>query len=858
MSLNTTATIDIEGFEGVMMLLGFLTSEGLVLGEMLLGMSAASEPVSVLYRAIGVYGVCGLGWLSLGYGIARGHNGEVMGVSEVFLSSNGPPAAAEYLSFLVSFSAVSYSAAILSSACVDRTSIASLFPSVFFYSIFVFPTLLLWTSGPNGWLKNIFDTSFLDYSHAAVIHIASGMCCLIISWLSGPRILPGTIDIFSEQGQQISHSLSSCYYSSFANLFIWSSWPTWGLSNNPETSFLNFFISTSLSCSSSVCCCCILSFVDAGNYNLYRLQRSVVSGLVAIQSSSAFIPFEFSPVVGALSCLVFHVLSAVFKKWRFDDVLDVVAVHGGCGVLGVVCAGLFADGQLVEKTLGKPSDGGLTSGNPVQLGVQLLGLCVLVAWVGVSFGVFAKLLDKVVPFKQSDLVLRRGVDIDNHHTSGYAAMVKAEREFHDGLSIIGKMENFLDALIDFNTDSAQELLTSCNTSGLQELLNTTKYYTNYVPQHLLNNTRTCHLVEPPKGMGCIVQTDIQSSTLLWSFTTEMAQALRKHNKVMRSVIQEFEGYEVKTIGDSFIICFSTASQAVRFCLKAQMRLLETRWPPLVMQHEECTAVFSPDGKLVSGGLGVRMGVHKGEVTPECDAFSNRAEYFGVVPRTASEMEHLSTGGFIIITEDVYDEVKGLREVTDANCRILNSVDKRYSKNIFGLMPLELASNFKGMLERLSVRWKSAQKVMTTDKLSHKATIVAIRSRNMELCSLGFLANLENIVSIHDGVVNQVFGSTLMLSYNTMKPNGNHLESAFRSLGNISLDLTTEGTNAGVSVGPVSSRMTHFLSDSRQCAIRGSFPRSLAMRMRWRGPLQVTRRTSKRTHCIATSAARCDC
>ncbi len=72
------------------------------------------------------------------------------------------------------------------------------------------------------------------------------------------------------------------------------------------------------------------------------------------------------------------------QRLKYDDTLDVFGVHGVGGILGTLLAGVFATGA-VSATAASP-DGlrGLIDGNPAQLGIQLAGVVVTVAWCAVA------------------------------------------------------------------------------------------------------------------------------------------------------------------------------------------------------------------------------------------------------------------------------------------------------------------------------------------------------------------------------------------------------------------------------------------------------------------------------------------
>eukprot|EP00658_Telonema_sp_P-2_P049567 TRINITY_DN3770_c0_g1_i1.p1 TRINITY_DN3770_c0_g1~~TRINITY_DN3770_c0_g1_i1.p1 ORF type:complete len:1021 (-),score=118.48 TRINITY_DN3770_c0_g1_i1:7-3069(-) len=76
-------------------------------------------------------------------------------------------------------------------------------------------------------------------------------------------------------------------------------------------------------------------------------------------------------------------------------------------------------------------------------------------------------------------------------------------------------------------------------------------------------------------------TDIQSSTTLWARVPEaMAASVDAHHELLRECVSVYNGYEVKTIGDSFMVAFKTADAATKFALGVQIKLFNYHlWGP---------------------------------------------------------------------------------------------------------------------------------------------------------------------------------------------------------------------------------------------------------------------------------------
>jgi Amt family ammonium transporter len=104
--------------------------------------------------------------------------------------------------------------------------------------------------------------------------------------------------------------------------------------------------------------------------------------------------------------------AAVQWKHRIgvDDTLDAFAVHGVGGLLGAVLTGVFCV---------TPVAGLLSSGDPTQLGKQLLGVLAAVLWAGIGTFVLAKMVDARWGLRVTDQQERDGLDISIHGERGY-------------------------------------------------------------------------------------------------------------------------------------------------------------------------------------------------------------------------------------------------------------------------------------------------------------------------------------------------------------------------------------------------------------------------------------------------------
>ena len=149
----------------------------------------------------------------------------------------------------------------------------------------------------------------------------------------------------------------------------------------------------------------------------------------------------------------------------------------------------------------------------------------------------------------------------------------------------------------------------------------------------------------PTGTVTLVFTDIQGSTMLWErFKSSFKDLLDLHNQIMRDVIAQHDGYEVKTEGDAFMVAFNHAIDAVKFCLNSQIALHNAPWPEALLEPEDLKDIAGISANGLFRGLRVRMGIHTGEPRCERDPLSGRMDYFGTVVNRAARVGHVGHGG----------------------------------------------------------------------------------------------------------------------------------------------------------------------------------------------------------------------
>src|SRR5580692_10843152 len=246
----------------------------------------------------------------------------------------------------------------------------------------------------------------------------------------------------------------------------------------------------------------------------------------------------------------------------------------------------------------------------------------------------------------------------------------------------------------------------------------------------------------PSGTITLLFSDIAGSTRLWeSGPDAMAMALRRHDEIMRSVIEGAGGYVFKTVGDAFCAAFETAQQAVAAAVHAQLDLNQQEWP-------------------TERPVRVRIALHTG-VCEERDG-----DYFGPTVNRVARLEAIAHGGQTVASGPTADLVDGslpervrLRDLGMHRLRDLGRPEHVFQVEVAGLPasfpPLEsldspdLPNNLPGLLSTFVGR--SAELAAIRGLLTESRLLTLTGAGGCGKTRLALQAAAEQLDQAPDGV-----------------------------------------------------------------------------------------------------------
>jgi len=162
-----------------------------------------------------------------------------------------------------------------------------------------------------------------------------------------------------------------------------------------------------------------------------------------------------------------------------------------------------------------------------------------------------------------------------------------------------------------------------------------------------------------RKLAAIMFTDMVGYSALAQHDDKLAlELLEEHREILRKLFPEFNGTEIKTIGDAFLVEFESALEAARCAIEIQ-RTLAKRNTDVTRDRR----------------IEVKIGIHIGDVV------HRGGDVYGDGVNIASRIEQLAGAGGICVSMDVERQI---RNALEARFQKFNSADL---KNIS--LPMDL-------------------------------------------------------------------------------------------------------------------------------------------------------------------------
>jgi Amt family ammonium transporter len=378
------------------------------------GMVRSKNVLAMMIANFATIAVVSIVWALLAYSIAFGsdawhgllgglHFGGLANANDPVpgFDLRVPPLA--FAAFQMMFAVIT--AALLTGTAAERTKFGGFLVFAVLWTVVVYAPIAHWVFSPTGWLA---QRGVLDYAGGNVVEINSGASALALAFVLGRR-----------QGwprEAIApHSLPLTVMGAGILWFGWFGFNA-GSALAADGLASQALIGTQLAACGGLLAWCAVEKYRNGRATTLGAASGAVAGLVAITPAAGFVNSMAAIVIGVVGGVVGAYAVTLKFKGGYDDSLDVVGVHGACGLAGTLLVGVFAS-RTVNP--GIRFTGLVDGGGAHLLGVQALAVICSIGWAFVMTYVVATVVQRTIGMRVSEDAEYEGLDTALHAESAY-------------------------------------------------------------------------------------------------------------------------------------------------------------------------------------------------------------------------------------------------------------------------------------------------------------------------------------------------------------------------------------------------------------------------------------------------------
>ncbi len=372
------------------------------------GLVGRKNVTTIMMQSFVSLGITTVLWVTVGFSLCFGSDiGGIIGnPSDFFLLSGIAPGdiypelgipvylfAAYQLMFAI------ITPALITGAFANRMTFKAYFSFLVGWQLLVyFPFVHMVWGG--GWMA---EFGVLDFAGGIVVHALAGMAALATVLFVGKRLV----------SEPEPHNIP---FVALGTALLWFGWFGFNagsaLAVNEITSLA--FINTQIGGAFAGVTWMLLEWKLQKKPTLVGFCVGVVAGLATVTPAAGFVAPQGAMLIGILAGSIPFAAVMFRQKRNWDDALDVWAVHGIGGVVGILALGLLA-------TTAMNPDGadGLLYGNGSFFLTELVGVLVGIVWAFVVTYVLLWAINKVTPVRVSDEDEQAGLDNALHGETAY-------------------------------------------------------------------------------------------------------------------------------------------------------------------------------------------------------------------------------------------------------------------------------------------------------------------------------------------------------------------------------------------------------------------------------------------------------
>ncbi|KNA14587.1 hypothetical protein SOVF_106170 [Spinacia oleracea] len=345
----------------------------------------------------------------------------------------------DYNYFLFQYCFAIAAAGITSGSIAERTQFGAYLAYSSLLTGFVYPVVAHWFWSNDGWgsafatSNLLFGSGVIDFAGSGVVHLVGAVAGFWGAFIEGPRM--GRFDHSGKSaGGLKGHSTSLVVLGTFLLWFGWYGFnpgsfliiaKAYGQSGSVYGQWSavgRTAVTTTLAGATAALTTLFVKRLLVGHWNVTDVCNGLLGGFAAITGSCAVVDPWAACICGVVAAVVLISCNMLAEKFKYDDPLEALQLHGGCGTWGIIFTALFAKKEYLQEVYpGRPatSYGLLMGGGWRLLAAHVVQIVTICAWVSVTMGSLFYVLHKLKMLRVTPEEETEGMDVTSHGGFAY-------------------------------------------------------------------------------------------------------------------------------------------------------------------------------------------------------------------------------------------------------------------------------------------------------------------------------------------------------------------------------------------------------------------------------------------------------
>lgn len=385
-------------WSGMCICLVFFMQAGFALLES--GSARAKNAINVMMKNYMDMCIGGIIFWGVGYGLMYGDSAGWFGSSHFFLN---PPSSKEAMDLAYQTMFAATAATIVSGAVAERMKFSSYLIFSGVITGLIYPIFGGWIWNANGWLAKL---GVVDFAGCLVVHSVGAWCALAALIVLGPRL--GRFSLTGEAREIPGHNLTLVALGAFILWIGWFGFNGGSIDSLSKDNLGLVILNTHLGgCAGALGAMAFMATQKKPTLMTATINGSI-AGLVSITAGAVHFSPTVAIMVGFLGGIFYSLGAQALVRFKIDDVVDAIAVHGVGGTWGALAVALFPQHDFSWHSLF----------------VQGVGIVMAFLWTFPLAYILFKALAAYLGVRASTLHEQRGLDYTEHYELGYPEFQK--------------------------------------------------------------------------------------------------------------------------------------------------------------------------------------------------------------------------------------------------------------------------------------------------------------------------------------------------------------------------------------------------------------------------------------------------